>query len=82
MSKLWYAAVADETDDWGYGSYELNKAKQMARELEDNNVYIAVIDTSDNDPMCVAIIYPYEFDFYGNEFDETTYNVCVTYRSF
>lgn len=57
-------------------------AKQMARELEDSNAYIAVIDTSDNDPICVAIIYQYEFDSYGNEFDETTYNVCVTYRSF
>ena len=82
MSKLWYAVMTNDNDDWGYGSNELNKAKQMTKELEDSNAYIAVIDTSDNDPICVAIIYQYEFDSYGNEFDEITYNVCVTYRSF
>ena len=78
MSKLWYAAVADETDDWGYGSYELNKAKQMAIDLEDNRAYIAVVE----DYICIAEIMQDEFDNYGNKFDETTYDVCMVYRSF
>lgn len=39
----WYAVMIDEDDsDWGYGSYDLDEAKDMAKEYKDS--YIAVIN--------------------------------------
>ena len=41
----WYAVMADREDnDWGYGSYDLNEAKQMLKDAECTDGYIAVIE--------------------------------------
>lgn len=41
----WYAVMADREDnDWGYGSHNLNKAKQMLKDAEYEDGYIAVIE--------------------------------------
>ena len=48
----WYAVLKDCTDtDWGYGSYDLDEAKEMASGYKD--AYIAVIDETGPDPMCI-----------------------------
>ena len=51
--KLWYAVMRDrEDDDWGYGSYDIDEAKQMLTEEESPEAYIAVIAEGEN-PVCV-----------------------------
>ena len=51
--KLWYAVMRDrEDDDWGYGSYDIEEAKQMLTEEESPEAYIAVIAEGEN-PVCV-----------------------------
>ena len=60
--KKWYAVMADRDDrDWGYGSENLEEAKQMVREMESDTAYIAVIDVTDGDPICIAEIEQNEF---------------------
>ena len=52
--RIWYAVERDEDDnDWGYGSEDRATAIRMAEELGDNSL-IAVIDTTDDDPLCIA----------------------------
>lgn len=52
--KLWYAVQKDREDDWGNGSYDLDEAKEMARELREDypDALIAVIREND-DPECI-----------------------------
>ena len=51
--KLWYAVMRDREDgDWGYGSYDIDEAKQMLTEEESPEAYIAVIAEGEN-PVCV-----------------------------
>jgi hypothetical protein len=51
--KLWYAVMRDrEDDDWGYGSHDIDEAKQMLAEEESGEAYIAVIEEGEN-PVCV-----------------------------
>ena len=58
----WYAVMKDrEDDDWGYGSYDIDRAKQMCLDFENPEAYIAVIDICDNDPMCINEIEQDEF---------------------
>lgn len=71
MKKLWYAVIESSQNpdygyDWGYGSENIAEAIKMAREL-DEKAFIAVIDTTDDDPMCVDEIQPEEFDRYTEE---------------
>ena len=41
----WYAVIADRDDnDWGYGSHDLSEAKQMLKDAEYEDGYIAVIE--------------------------------------
>lgn len=64
MKKLWFAVMRDETDDdWGYGSDSLSEAKKMAAEFGPQS-YIAVIDVTDDDPLCIAEIPHADFDCY------------------
>lgn len=57
---MWYAAMTGNGDsDWGTGSYDINETIAKVREwrkdgLED--AYVAVIDISGNEPMCVEEI--------------------------
>ncbi len=69
MKKYWYAVQENNSDGWGYGSESLEEAKKMAAELAEN-AYIAVIDVTDDDPMCVAEIQQAEFDEYKGEWTE------------
>lgn len=56
-TKLWYAVLADENDnDWGTGSETGVKALRIAERLGEN-AYVAVIDVSDDDPLCIAEIH-------------------------
>lgn len=58
MKNLWYAVMADrEDDDWGYGSHDLGKAKQMCK-AEGETAYIAVIDGT----VCIQEITQEEFE--------------------
>lgn len=58
-TKLWYAVMADRDDtDWGTGSYDLDKAKEMCRHYKDG--YIAVIRDG-GDPVCVEEIEQEDF---------------------
>lgn len=58
--KYWYAVMRDrDDDDWGYGSYNLDEAKQMARNYGDE-AYIAVIEESENS-VCVEEIRQEDF---------------------
>ena len=51
----WYAVMADREDnDWGYGSHDLSEAKQMLKDAEYEDGYIAVIEMG-NDPVCVEV---------------------------
>lgn len=60
MKKIWYAVMKDhDDDDWGYGSYDYEEAKQMLMDLESPDACIAVIDNTDDDPMCIR-----EIEFY------------------
>ena len=54
-NNYWYAVLVDEDDnDWGTGSYDLDKAIEMAKAYPDGRV--AVIDEG-NDPICIDIIH-------------------------
>lgn len=54
-SKIWYAVMRDRDDnDWGYGSFDLEEAKKMARDLG-GDAYIVVIDDGD-DPVAIEEI--------------------------
>ena len=51
--RKWYAVMRDREDgDWGYGSYDIDEAKQMLTEEESPEAYIAVIAEGEN-PVCV-----------------------------
>ena len=57
---LWYAVVRrDDYPDWGTGSYDKDEAMQMARD-HGPDYYIAVIDESGREPMCIDEIDPNE----------------------
>ena len=50
----WYAVMKDREDmDWGYGSFDLDKAKKMASDYPEG--YIAVIQGGP-DPVCIERI--------------------------
>lgn len=52
---LWYAVMKDENDDdWGTGSYNLDEAREMLARYPEG--YIAVIDESTDNPVCVEEI--------------------------
>lgn len=52
----WYAVMRDNDDtDWGYGSDDLAKAQEMVKAYPDG--YIAVIDESGSEPMCIDEIH-------------------------
>lgn len=60
--KKWYAVMTDREDnDWGIGSYELSEATKMCKDINNENErngfgregYIAVIDNSTDNPVCV-----------------------------
>ena len=52
--KYWYAVLTDDEDnDWGYGSHDLNEAREMVKKYPEG--YIAVIDET-ADPVCVEEI--------------------------
>ena len=54
-NKLWYAVMRDRDDnDWGYGSFDLEEAKAMARNMG-GAAYIVVIDDGD-DPVAIKEI--------------------------
>lgn len=48
----WYAVQGNMDNDWGYGSYDLEEAKQMLADLCEDYGKIAVIEEGD-DPVCV-----------------------------
>lgn len=52
--KQWYAVQETPDDDWDWGSYDFEKAKEMLR--EQGCGLIAVIDVTDNDPLCIEEI--------------------------
>lgn len=58
--KTWYAVMLDASDnDWGYGSYNKRNAAKMVREARrkgNPDAYIAVIEESEVDAVCVAEI--------------------------
>lgn len=45
LAQIWYAIQKTSEDEWGYGSYDLDEAKEMLR--EQGYGQIAVIDESD-----------------------------------
>lgn len=51
----WYAVQTDPTDDWSAGSFDLDEAKSMARNLRKDHpdALIAVIDNALENPFCV-----------------------------
>lgn len=50
----WYAVLTDKDDnDWGTGSYDMQTAFDMARDM--GAQYVAVIDKG-GDPICTEII--------------------------
>lgn len=55
-NNMWYAVMMDNDDsDWGYGSDNMDKAIEMAKEARANGneaAYIAVI-ADGADPICV-----------------------------
>lgn len=59
--KKWYAVMRDKEDtDWGYGSHNKREAAKMVREMRrngGNESYIAVIDESGSEPICVEEIH-------------------------
>lgn len=59
-NKMWYAVLRDREDnDWGTGSYDLEEAKQMCKDLG-KEAYIAVIEEG-NDPVCIEEIFQDQF---------------------
>lgn len=62
MSKIWYAAVMDESDnDWGTGSFNFDEATKIAKGYGENSQVLAIdggYDESGNattDPICINI---------------------------
>ncbi len=55
---MWYAVRSGSDDDWGDGSYVLERAKRMAQKLrgEYPDTLISVIDYRTPDPVCVEEI--------------------------
>ncbi len=52
----WYAVMKDKKDeDWGTGSYQLENAERMAREIG-GEAYVAVIEEGVN-PICIEEIH-------------------------
>lgn len=51
----WYAVQTDPTDDWSTGSFDLDEAKSMARNLRKDHpdALIAVIDNTLENPFCI-----------------------------
>lgn len=54
----WYAVLATSEDDWSKGSFDLDEAKSMAREIRKKHpgAMIAVIDNSLDYPFCSDMI--------------------------
>lgn len=53
MKKLWYAVMKNcDDNDWGYGSYDLDQAKEMVKPFVNDGGYIAIIN-EENDPVCI-----------------------------
>lgn len=49
----WYAVMKDtEDNDWGFGSFNLEEAKEMVKQYIKDGGYIAVIDEG-ADPVCI-----------------------------
>jgi hypothetical protein len=47
--KTWYAVMENKTDsDWGFGSYDLNEAKEMLKQQDWTDGYILEIDDETN----------------------------------
>ena len=60
--KYWYAVLANEEDDWFYGSLDLEEAMKMTRGLGPE-AFIAVIDDTDlRNQKCVRYITQAEFE--------------------
>lgn len=66
-TRIFYAVLRDEDDiDWGYGSYNLDEAKRMAKKYG-FEAYIAVIcenyDEKGNvhDTLCVDVLHQEDF---------------------
>lgn len=55
MQKLWYAVQNESQDAWDYGSYDLQEAKEMAKQA--GAKLLAVIENAETDPFCVDEIY-------------------------
>lgn len=62
--KTWYAVMIDREDtDWGTGSYDLAEALDMARSYRasgDEEAYVAVIEESEYDAVCIDEIHDIE----------------------
>jgi hypothetical protein len=50
----WYAVLATSEDDWSKGSFDIDEAKAMAREIRKKHpgAMIAIIDNSLDYPFC------------------------------
>lgn len=61
---IWYAVMKDRDDtDWGTGTQDRQKAIEMAKSWRQDgflDAYIAVIDISGNEPMCIEEITDFE----------------------
>lgn len=61
---IWYATMMDREDnDWGLGSYDLAEATETVKSWRQSkwpDAYIAVIDESTDDPVCVEEIHEFE----------------------
>ena len=43
--RIWYAVMADRDDtDWGYGSHDKSEALQMAKNMDNPDAYVVIID--------------------------------------
>ena len=59
-NNYWYAVMADAEDqDWGTGSYDYNEAVNMVQQYIQDGGYIAVIEESENDSICVDEIHDF-----------------------
>ena len=58
--KTWYAVMMNQEDnDWGTGSYDLEEAVNMVkkyRALGESDAFVAVIEESEHDAVCVEEI--------------------------
>lgn len=63
--KTWYAVMLDTSDyDWGYGSRNKRTAAKMVREARRKGnpvAYIAVIEESEVDAVCVSEIHDIKY---------------------